>query len=170
MKTTQLTEKSNKHERYFFDIPIFRCDINKWSRERNDRKQRLAKNIAGVDGEVSEQALAYAERWLQSDFSSYRYGEMIGMVRLYAMNQQVRGEMFFVRNRRISRSLKNKKWAYYGKLFERHGFNACDNKDIFCWILNKLHEENKKSFLKNRHIDTEAFKNVGAHINYKALI
>lgn len=163
------TKKLSKHERYFFDIPVFRCALDKWSLEQEDKKRKLAQNIAGVGKKITEKEWSFSESWLQPEFSSYRYSEMVGMIRLYAMNQQIKGELFFVKQR-ISKNLKKKNWIYIGKLFEFLIFDTYTNQIIFKKILERLEEENKTDLLKNRYIDLGAFYNSGSYIDYVDLV
>ena len=155
---------------YFFDIPIFRCTIQQWSTEWGAKEMKLAEHLA-KGREVTEQETRYAKDWLRSEWSAYRYGEMIGMIRLYTMGTQIRAEAFFIHNKRITRNLKNKKWKYYGKLFELSTYKDDQNRRIFERVLNRLQELTKDdSLLKNRFVDLETFSNTGQYINYKKLM
>lgn len=167
-----ISEPSQKRaiERYFFDIPVFRTDISTYKKEWDNKIEVLADNL--IDGRKEwdkREAKKSAESWLKPEWSSYRYGDLVGMIRLYAMTQQIRGEMYFVKQR-ISRSLKRKDWCYLGKIFEWHRPGMFTNEEIFDWILNRLSEENKKGYFKKKHIDTEAFENAGPHIDFLSLI
>ncbi|MEK7553122.1 MAG: hypothetical protein AAB504_00300 [Patescibacteria group bacterium] len=159
----------NKHERYFFDIPVFRCEIDKWIFERENRKIKLAQNITGIGNKITEQDSLSFKRQYSLEFPSYYYGETVGMIRLYAINQQIRGELFFVKQR-ISKNLKSKNWVYNGKIFELWISSTYTNKIIFEKILKILQDENQKGLLKNRFINLEAFHNSGNYINYLNLV
>ncbi|MFH1162175.1 MAG: hypothetical protein V1696_02780 [Candidatus Jorgensenbacteria bacterium] len=160
----------SKHERYFFDIPIFRTDINKWTEEQKANEEVFIQRIIETSGYVTEKfAREHAKKWLHPQWSSYRYEEMVGMIRLYAMTQQIRGELWFVKQR-ITRNLKKKRWHYLGKLFEFSIFETDTNLEINERILKKLQEENKKGLLRNKYIDLEAFKTTGKYIDFLKLI
>ena len=162
--------ESQKHERYFFDIPVFRCDEETHYRGNENKKHKLAQNIAGKGKEVTQREITFAEDWLWGQRSSYHYGEIVGMIRLFAISGQIRAELWFVKER-VSSSLKNKTWRRVdSKLFEHLIFGSYKNNDIFSWILTRLKEENKKSYLKGRYIDVEAFEQSGKYINYYELV
>ena len=161
-------KKINQNERYFFDIPVFRCESEKWNKEQKDKKVKLAQNIAGVGKKITEKELAYAESFVGREWSTYYYSEMIGMIRLFSINMQIRGELWFVKQK-ISKNLKRKKWQYIGKIFEYCLETGYENLDIFKWINERLKKENNEWVLKNRYIDTEAFENSGVYINYMEL-
>ncbi len=166
MKIRSQIKKVNKNERYFFDIPVFRCEREKWNQEQEDKKNKLAQNIAGVGKKVTEKELSYSESWLRPKWSSYYYSEMIGMIRLFTMNMQIRGELWFVKGK-ISKNLIRKKWHLVNpKVFEYWIHSGYKNLDIYNWINERLKKENAEWVLKNRYIDTEAFENSGKHINY----
>ena len=169
MNINSQIKKLNEHERYFFDIPVFRCDKGKWSKEQEDKKNKLAQNIVGINKKVTQKELSWSESWLRSDWSAYYYSEMIGMIRLFTMNMQIRGELWFVKGK-ISKNLVRKKWHLANpKVFEYWVHPGYKNLDIYKWINEKLKKENKEWLLKNRYIGIEAFENSGKYINYMEL-
>lgn len=154
------------HERYFFDIPVFRCRFDSWVVDQNDKKNKLAQHLAGKGKSVSPRDLEYAEAWLRPERSAYYYSEMVGMIRIFAINMQIRAELWFIKER-VSKNLKRKRWYLANtKVFEYWIQDGCKNGDIFKWIMIRLEKENKEYILKNRCIDTEAFENSGKYINY----
>lgn len=155
-------------EKYFFDIPVFRCNLNKFGEEKSAQVIKVSKQIAG-HSEVTEEHTRLAEDWLASKFSSFRYSEMVGVIRLYAMPGQIRAEVYFVKNKRLSINQKNKQWGYIGKLFEFGTFKHDSNNDIYRRILSKIREYNDEGYLKKRFIDLEAFSVSGPYINYREL-
>ena len=154
--------------RYFFDVPIFRCSIDSWAKEQEDEKDRLAQQLA-KDAEVTSRDRDFAAQWLKPERSAYHYEQMVGMIRLFAINMQIRAELWFVKGR-ISKNLKRKRWHTANiKVFECSVYSKDDNQRIFKWILNKIKRENKDWILKNRYIDLEAFEHSGKYINYMEL-
>ncbi len=164
-----LIKRKRTHERYFFDIPVFRCHFDTWAKEQEEKKIKLAKYIVGKNKKVTNKEIEFAEKWLRSDWSAYYYSEMVGMIRLFAINMQIRAELWFVKER-ISRSLIRKRWHLANiKLFEYWVHDGDKNNDIYNLILKRLEKENKEWLLKNRYIDLEAFENSGRHIDYITL-
>lgn len=155
-------------EVYFFDIPIFRCSIEKWNAEKLQRVKKLAARIK-QDDKFSDDELKTAESWLASDFSSYRYSELVGMIRFYAMPGQIRAETFFTKNKKLVHNQKNKKWAYMGKLLEFMVFPEMTNNEIYDCIGRKLKEECGKSYLRNRFVELTCFETTGRFIDYRKL-
>ena len=165
---TLLEEKQKPYERYFFDIPVFRTDIITWAGERKAKEKEFVQRIIIQTSKYTTEEFAreYAKKLIHPSWSAYHYSELIGMIRLFTMNQQIRADLFFVRQK-ISRNLKNKKWEYFGKLFEYQLISVYTNQTIFNWIVNRLKEENKNSnLLKKRYIDIEAFKYSGRYIDF----
>ena len=155
-------------EIYFFDIPVFRCSREKWNKETIEQELRLARIVAGTR-EVTEEDLKKAREWLVPDFTSYQYSELIGMIRLYAMPGQIRAETFFVKNRRLVRNQKNKKWTNMGKLFEFMVFPDMSNEEIHEWLITKLKRSCSESYLKRRNVELACFEVSGPYINYREL-
>lgn len=163
------TKIRHVHERYFFDIPVFRCDFDTWVKDQEEKKIKLAKNIAEKGKPVTKREIEFAETLLRPDWSAYYYSEMVGMIRLFAINMQIRAELWFVKER-VSKNLKRKRWHLANiKVFEYWIHDGYKNEDVFHWIMTRLEKENKEWILKNRYIDTEAFENSGKYIDYIGL-
>ena len=157
------------HERYFFEIPVFRCGKNQWLKEQEDKKIKLA-SLLSRGLEITPREMNFAENYLERDWSAYRYSELVGMIRLFAINMQIRAELYFIQEK-VSKSLKRKKWRLADpKVFEYWIMYNYTNEEIFSWILKRIEEENKKWLLKNRYIDLEAFKCSGKYIDYLKLV
>lgn len=168
MKKTKIKTR-HVHERYFFDIPVFRCDFDTWVVDQDKKKTKLAQHLAGENKVITSKEIEFAETCLRSEWSAYYYSEMVGMIRLFAINTQIRAELWFVKER-VSKNLKRKKWHLANiKVFEFWIHASYKNEDVFQWILNRLEKENKEWILKNRHIDIEAFQNTGKFIDYVGL-
>ncbi len=155
-------------EKYFFDIPVFRCSLKKWEEERIKEVIKLAEQMNPSE-EVTDKDFKQAENFLASSFTSYMYSELVGMIRLYTMSSQIRAETFFIMNKRFVRNQKNKKWSYMGKLLELMVSSDITNQEIYELIITELKRECNKSYLKNRHAELKCFETVGPHINYRAL-
>lgn len=157
----------NGNERYFFDIPIFSRDKKSWQVYLEKKKDDMSQNIFKKPiKSLSKEDSRYINLWFYQKDSHYNYGQMVGMIKLFAINEQIRGELWFVKER-ISKTLKRKKWHLYEtKVFEYLLIDDEKNGKIFNWILNRLREENKNGILKNRYIDIEAFENSGRYIDY----
>jgi len=156
-------------EKYFFDIPVFRCSLEEWGKERSAENLKLAKQIKRTE-DVTAKDIKNAEDWNRGSFSSYRYSDLVGIIRLYAMPGQIRAETFFVTNKRLVRNQKNKRWSYLGKLLEFMVFPEMTNGEIYDWTLKKIKRVSKEeSYLKKRFVEIECFETTGPFIDYKKL-
>ncbi|MBU6427038.1 hypothetical protein KGQ27_02240 [Patescibacteria group bacterium] len=72
MKREQ-TRTRHINEKYFFDIPVFRCDFDTWVKDQEDKRNKLAQNLAGKDKKVTEREVDFAEKWLRPNWSAYYY-------------------------------------------------------------------------------------------------
>lgn len=156
--------------KYFFEIPIFRLsetEYNKSLQVKINRQIELyKKNTPGIMYDYTSIVLKNFE----DDFSNYRYGELVGIIKLFILGNQIRGELYFVKQK-ITSSLKNKTWQLQEmKIFEFTIHQSFTSKKIYNLIiynLDKYQKENKK--LRGFHIDLSVFKNVGEHINYNKI-
>lgn len=157
-------ESKNCNEKYFFDIPVFRCTIGQWSEEKELEKNKLFDYFRNLNGNnfPNFDYKKFANKVSEKKFSSFYYSEMIGMIKLFAIRNQIRGELWFVKQK-LSKNLKNKSWHFVGKLFEYFVKTNDTNEQIFKFIIEDI--ENQKK-LKKRYIDIESFLNSGKYIDF----
>ena len=105
-------------ELYFFDIPVFRCSFHQWCKEQDLKKERWFKAFSRTKGASVEWAREAATQQANSEWSAYWCSEIVGMIRLFAINRQIRGKLYFV-SERVSARLKDKTWRLANpKVFE----------------------------------------------------
>ncbi len=159
-------------EQYIFDIPIYRCSIEKHTQELNDAKTKKLQNLIDIHGHEVKKSKSY--EWVGNDFDRkewypWRYNEVIGWIRLYTIGSQVRGELWFTNAKRIRRDLKRKKIYYIGKVFERFFHKGHSSIEIFQIIYEELLSQKKVSPIKGRYLDMKMFCRTGKLIDWKQL-
>lgn len=160
-------------EKYFFEIPIFRCTSEQFVNEvKVDMQKRIAYYKSGNE-DIADKlaAINYDYEKLARagvEFPSYRYSELVGIIRLFAITGQIRGELYFINNKRISKGFKNKAWSLRGKkIFELRMRRSDTNKSIFERILKQVTKyQSKSKILSKRYIDMECFKTIGENIDF----
>lgn len=159
-------------ENYFFDIPIYRCPVEKHTQELdNDKKKRL-QDIVDMHGPEVIKSESY--KWTENHFDRtqwypWRYNEVIGWLRLYRLGSQVRGELWFTNAKIIRRDLKRKRIYYRGKAFERSLYKSMSSTEIFESICKELERQKKEPPIKGRFLDMKIFLRTGQFINWKKL-
>lgn len=158
-------------EMYFLDIPIYRCTSERHAQEMEDEKQRLLNLGLLYDDEIPESYVAGVQRLFESSvWYPWRYNEIIGWIRLFALGFQIRGEYWFIRAKRIRRDLRRKRVYYSGKTFE-HSFHPDESAakiyEEICRELERLQDERP---FKGRHLDLDTFRTIGSFIKWRQLI
>lgn len=156
-------------DKYFFEIPVFRCSREAYLEELELEVKRLIefykkpREFPGYDYESLARGSVKGP--------GYRYGEMVGVIRLYVMSlNQIRGEYFFV-DQRVSRRLKSKTWSYLGKLFEIWVRTGDTNATLYQRILERIESTQRESrTLSKRYIDTECFIINGKYLDFLSLL
>jgi len=159
-------------EKHFFDIPIYRCPVDKHTQELDEAKKKRLQSLIDLHGPEIIQSNSY--EWASKDFDlrlwyPWRYNEVIGWIRLYALGNQARGELWFTNAKRIRRDLKSKKIFYVGKAFERTIFKSQSSNEIFKTICDELVAQKKETPIKGRYLDTKMFHRTGKFINWRQL-
>ena len=95
-------------QHFFFEIPIYRCTLDAHTefiaREKDSYLRYVgADPINTPDSYASALASFERERWYP-----WRFNEVVGWIRLYRYGSQIRGELWFVRSKRlVPRGQKN---------------------------------------------------------------
>src|SRR3954468_6324633 len=116
-------------DQYFLDLPIYRLSLDQHTAELEAAKK---KSLAPLEAhkKTAPESYKIAERWFdQYDWYPWRYNEVIGWLRLYALGSQIRGELWWVKAKRISRGMR-KSFFYVGKAFESSFRDGHSNAEI----------------------------------------
>ena len=159
-------------EKYIFDIPIYRCDIDKHTHElENERKkyQRLVVDAHGEEAIGSDFYQRMGEYFDRDHWYPWRFNEIIGYIRIYAIGYHVKGELWLIKAKKIRRGLKNKKIFYRGKAFELRCFQTQSSEDIFDTIQLEVVTMQSQERFKKRLIDLSQFREIGPFIDWHGL-
>lgn len=91
-------------EKYFFDIPIYRCTIDKHTDELDKEKQKHLQHLVDLHGPEVKDSRSYewAEHYFDRErWYPWRYNEIIGWIRLYILGPQIRGELWFLKAKKL---------------------------------------------------------------------
>lgn len=147
----------------FFEIPIYRCTIEKHSEETQRNYQKFAKKCY-QKSEEDMRDFFYTNLW-----HPWKYNDVIGFLNLHILGSQLRAELWKVDKKKYNGGITLKPFKNNGKSLELNIPKDLNSKQIFDFILKKLEKLNKKEF-KKRHLDLEAFIRVGEFIDWKDLI
>jgi len=158
-------------EKYFFDIPIYRCTIERHAQEMENEKQRFLNLGLPYDDDIPESYVSGVEKRFEgSIWYPWRYNEIIGWIRLYAFGFQIGGEYWFIRAKRIRRDLRRKRIYFSGKAFE-HSFHPYESAakiyGEICFELGRLQDERP---FQGRYLDLDTFRRIGPFIKWRHLI
>jgi hypothetical protein len=160
-------------ERWFLEIPVYRCEPEKFIKECQEKIQRHHEwlyRTSGVPQEQAARVYRLAEERIRDKHGHWRFNQVVGWIRLLAMPHQIQGEYYFIEPKRIRKDFINKRVVWQGKAFEVHFLPEQSNDDIYrelCEALNRLQRE--KPF-RGRFLDMEVLQGIGNHMKWRALI
>jgi len=158
-------------EKYFFDIPIYRCPIEKHTGEMEKEKQRLLDLGVQNGNEIPESYASDVKRYFHNwVWYPWRYNEIIGWIRLYVLKQQIRGEYWFIRAKLIRKNSRRKGIYHSGKAFECDFHPDQPAAKIYEEICCELERLSNEEPFKGRYLDLEAFHNIGPFVNWRQLM
>ena len=163
------------NERYFFEIPVYICEEDAYCREREKAKQKFLENLYvkcnGISREQAPDIYPNAEYFFEYDYGgAWRYNQVIGWIRLYVLDWQIRGEIWFVKATRIRRNMRKKRYYWFGKAFELWFYDQDSSAEIYEEIYHTLEQLRDELPFKKRYIDIEASYNIGQHVDWHGLI
>lgn len=104
------------------------------------------------------------------DWKCWEYNEVLGFIELYILGDQIRGTLYFVDSKKITKNIRNRKVVESGKLFElsTHNFSSSEIFNFLVHELEQAQSNNKK--LKNRYIDFSGIIKIGNYIDWQRLV
>jgi len=157
---------------YFFDIPVYRCAVDKHTKEMEIEKRNLVKIFE--DSDFTQEGIRLSYSNLENHFDrnlwySWRFNEIIGWIRLFVCGTQLRGELWWVSSKRIIKRGK-KEFRWYGKAFESQRIERENSNKIFEILYRCLNQLINERPCKGRYIDLDLFLTLGPYINWRKLI
>ncbi len=158
-------------KKYFFEIPIYRCNQEKYIKEIDQEKKRLKGYY--TRGLTKEQIKAYnSDNLINRSINKpqWKYNEIVGFINLYKFDKQIRGDLFFINNKKISHKTKTKKFIYLDKVLEIWCHNYTTNQEIQHALKKQFEYLKKETKFKNRHIDLTSLEQINDFIKWKKLL
>lgn len=158
-------------EMYLIDIPIYRTPRKAFEREINNRYHARIQEIRAINrAEPSDDIKMNIQERITKEYGGpWRFNQIIGWLRIYALGTQLRGESWLTTAKRITRNPSHKQIAWNGNAFE---FTTSMN-DTSAQIRNELMEEVKSfasSLKSHRYLDLPQFEMLSLHINWKKIM
>ena len=155
-------------KKYFYIIPIY-----SFSREEYDKKREIyfyKQKKKYVYSEDEDSLKLFEKAFNKILWTPWKYNQIVGFIELFIWSKDIRGEYYFVENKRISVHLKKKRFRLCGKAFELGIYFSISNEEIYNRIKEQLEMlRNERSF-KNRYIDLEKFYEVAPYIDWNCLL
>jgi hypothetical protein len=162
-------------QRYIFEIGIYPCSADEFYDLRHSELEKhlqwLTDQSGGSTKNEAPSTFAHAEIDFMRRYGNWRYSQAIGWLRLYILGTQIRGETWFIDAKRITRTMKERKFSDFGKTFElEFKFEKISSIDIYKAILLELEELIKEVPYKGHYLDLEAFYNLAPFVNWRQIM
>lgn len=169
----RIAEQALKPERYIFDISIYRTTERRFNAQYDRDLKAYFKRIwpDGAKDRLPKESVLGAEQHFWETYGGpWTFNQVVGWVRLYILGSQVRGELWFVRARKLVRRPRHRQIPMIGKAFELHTRSEESSKQIYQLVLTEL-KRFRKTFRGGRlMLNLECLLNAGPHIDWHALI
>ncbi len=166
------SKQTTLKELYFYEIPIYRCNIKKHTDEFDKERKGFTDFFLRHGGDqLPDHSLQKSiQRFEERQWYPWLYNEIIGYIRIFTCGTQIRGETWFIDAKRIRRDLKRKRLFYFGKAFEMDVNIGDSSAEIFKLIITEIKNLYKEKPYKGRYIDITLFLNIGPFVDWKGLL
>lgn len=149
---------------YLLDVPVYRLPIEAYDSERErDWKDTVP---SGLFSPASARA---RDDMMHIYGGCWMYNEIIGWIRLYIIGDQLRGEYFAVRAKRIVRTRRKTFEFKTSKLAPEVSVpSGASNKQIYDLLRDYVNACQRE--LRGRYIDTEILDNLAPYIDWKRML
>lgn len=134
-------------EKYFFEIPIYRCSPEKHANEVDALYERLSHSFDSQCEILPDYDFSsLIKTRFQRMYSPYEYNEVIGWIKLYILGAQIRGSYFFESDpknhdswkKRITKGIRRKRFIDFEKAFELSIDKNQNSNTMFSTLIDKL--------------------------------
>jgi hypothetical protein len=157
------------HERYFLDIPIYRCPIDKHTKELEDKQNRFLDKMLEPKDSASESYKNAKLWWNESKWYPWKFNEIIGWLRLFVLTRQIRGQLWYSKTKRIY-PRSNDIIYLMGNVFEHTFSQEQSDSEISLEVTAELIEFQKRKSMKGRFLDLECYSSIESSINWHKLL
>lgn len=155
-------------ERYFFEVPIYRLSPEAHVAE-TDHVKALSLSHVEYRAEDPENYEFFSKLFDTNSRYCWDFNEIVAYVRLYALGDQIRGELWLMKAKRFRRGTK-KKLRWLGKAFEL-SFSSVDSNDhIAGCVLERVIAVGREPPCQGRYIDVQCLKNAAPALDWRALL
>ncbi len=161
-------------ELYLFDLPIYRQAEGRFYEDlRLYTEARLKRAIDshGIARErVPDSVLGIEERSREACHAPWRFNQVVGWVRVYALGFSIRGELWwttekYVRRRPVKRRIEN-----IGKAFELSVFPSESDEDIVKRLRHILPSSTKGLRRRGLVLDTDTFERLSSYLPWRRIL
>ena len=140
-------------------LPVYRRSFETFEAEMARERSQY-----GTEG-------SFARRWYdESKWYPRKYNDVVAWIEVYALGDQIRGEEWWVRARRLSRKMRHRHFLRSGKAFELSFDPADPQQAIQTEVASTLRDLGREPRYRRRHIDIEAFLELAPFIRWRALL
>lgn len=154
---------------YFFYVPVYRCSFDKFSSDFENWKNMELEKIAELKN-TAPGTYEISKNIIEKHFYPWYFNEVIGWISLFVLGEQIRGDYFFIPNKRINKGIIKKKFNCYGKAFEISIYRNEDSHIIFNKVRDAINELSAESPFKKRHIDLQTFDRTFKFVDWRKLL
>ena len=155
---------------YFFEIPVYRCTEDKYHDELEKEKLNLFEECGRSLDDPPNSIRSLLAYYDKNIWEPWYYNQVIGWLRLFVLDCQIRCDYYKLSNKRLLRKMKNKKFLYHDSFLLMAFDSNQSSIEFFDDLLNSLQDLAKQKQFKGRFMDLQAFTRAAPHIDWLAFM
>lgn len=156
------------------DIGLYRCDINQFRQDLKEAikaaKENLRIRSLGVTEDRASRIYGLLEQRVENEYGVWPYNQTIGWLRIWVAPREIWGELFYVDKKRIDKTLKNKRFKWYGQVFSLRVSPEETSSTVADRLMTTLDDLSSRKPFKGRFLDLENLRNISPFMDWRQLI
>jgi hypothetical protein len=155
---------------HFFDIPIYRCDIEVHTKEMAKKREKHLDYFKKPPLNASDEIIIeFGHRWDRETWTSWWYNEIIGWIDLRVEWDQIKGHLWEIKTSR-PRWGTYKEFVYVGDYIKIRPSPENTSGEISNLIMKELDEIRKLPRFKKRYFYFDAFNKMRPFVDWRGLM
>jgi hypothetical protein len=163
-------------EYYIFDIPIYRCTMEKFETEVNSKYDARIERIMDSDSKKRPLPIEIKVRVMDSVYKKFggpwEYSQIVGWLKLYADPSHIGGHLWWIDSKILRHDLVKKRFYQItpSNVLSNHFYGTETSKEIYNILIADIKKLAKQNPLKGRFTEFSQFERVGPHIDWEKLM
>jgi len=169
VSSTDLVRSGPGDDKLCFEVPIYRCNEDKYADEMAKEKARCLGPLCRLREKAPRSYATAERRFDENEWYPWPYNEAIGWIQISVRGEEIKGALYFVKAKKVRRRM-SKRFHWAGELFEIDVLLNDSSTKIYKTICAELDKFRSEWPYRKWYVDTEAFRNIAPFVDWRRLV